>query len=312
MRRALLVAVIALPIIVLAAVAAGSGQVVEIDNFNVNATTSYLNAAQCAGTAPVRLEWNIVLDSGQFTSGNGTYQIFASDTAPPTTGDNANFCPEKDDTTKSPQVFANRVDTVTATSIPQRLDVLGSDIKAAVHATCDSSSEGKVLYVCSHWFDSNSTRRGHASGKFLVQIAAPARPTTVTVAPGDTRLKVAWKAGEGGTVDADHYVAEAATVAGGAPVASASTDGPTESVTISGLQNGTTYFVVVRAYSVGGNPSAASDPPATGTPEPVNDFWETYRADGGREQGGCASGAGAAGALGLLGAASLVALRRRK
>jgi hypothetical protein len=77
---------------------------------------------------------------------------------------------------------------------------------------------------------------------------------------------------------------------------------------IGGLTNGVTYQVVAYGMNSANNPSPASAA-ADGTPVPTDDFWNHYKKDGGREQGGCSTGAGA---LGLLGALSLLALRRRK
>lgn len=306
MRRVLLLAAVSLPAFVLAAVSAGTGQVLEIDNFNATAASSYVNAAQCAGTAPVRLEWNIILTTGGFTT-DGTYRIYASDTAPSTSGDNANFCPEVDSTT--PVVNTGQVQSVAATLAIQGLDVSGSAIATNAAKTCDSGSEGHTVYVCSHWYDGSAVRRGYASGKFIIQLAAPNAPTGAGVEVGDTRLRVSWTPSTSGAAAADHYIAEATPVAGGAPILSSSTNG-TE-VTISGLTNGTEYSVVVYAFSVGGNRSVASNA-VTGTPMPVDDFWEHYRNQpGAREEGGC--GTGGAGAFALLGAAALlVASRRRK
>lgn len=307
MRRVLLVAAAALPPAVLAAISAGSGKVVEIDNYNATATSSYVNAAQCAGTAPVRLEWNIVVTSGSFTTA-GTYRIFGANREPYTAAPDTNFCPEVDDLNVSPNVFADQVTSVSATNAVQQLDVSGAAIAAVADLTCDAASEGKVVWVCSHWFDGSATRRGYASGKFIVQVAAPNAPTGVNVGVGDTRLTVSWTPSTGGAVVADRYYAVATPTAGGTPVQSSTTNG--DEVTISGLTNGTEYSVVVYALSVGGNPSVASDP-GTGTPQPVDDFWEHYQNLQGREEGGC--GTGGAGPLALLGvAALLVRLRRRK
>ncbi len=310
MRRALLVTAVALPVIVVAAVSAGSGKLVEIDNYNTTATASYVNAAQCAGTAPLRLEWNIVVTSGAFTTA-GNYQIYASNAAPSTTAPNTNFCPEANDTTVSPNVFAGLVTSTPATNAVQQLDVTGAMIATVATkagASCDAASEGKTVWVCSHWVDGSSTRSGYASGKFIIQVAAPNPPTGVSAGVGDTRLIVRWTPSTGGSATADHYYAEATPV-GGTAISSSTTNG--QEVTISGLTNGTAYDVVVYAVSVGGNRSAASAA-ATGTPQPVDDFWDTYQNQAGaREQGGC--GTGGTGAFALLGAAALlVPLRRRK
>ncbi len=310
MKRPLLAAAVALPVAVVAAIAtAPTGKVVDLDNYNATATTSYINAAQCADTAPLNLEWSNVDANGGLT-GTGKYKIYASDTPPPTTTSGtkiANFCPETDDTAASPQVHAGQLGSqVNWTSDIQRGEFSG--VAAAALASADCTRDGDVLYICAHLYDdATSSKKGYASGKFIVQVAAPDAPTGVTAGTGDTRLYVSWTA-SGGTVDADHYIAAATPSGGGTTVYSSSVTG--EDATIDGLVNGTTYSVVVVAYSVGGNPSLGSTPAAEGTPRPVDDFWERYVATpGAREEGGC--GAGGTGPLALLSLGLLALLRRR-
>lgn len=319
MKRILLVAVLALPGAVLAQVSAANGQVVEIDNYNAAATTSYLNAEQCADTAgapKVHLEWNIVASAGSPSS--GSYRVYASDQAPATSGTDANFCLQ--DNTTNPDHFAGLVAQFAVRSAVQQEFVSGTEISARTSSLAGTqvcANEGKEVWVCAHWYDSNGTRSGYASGKFTVQLAAPARPTGVAVGSAPGSLTVRWTASTGGTIGADHYIASAQPLPPGsdipepgAPTFTSSAVNGTGPVTISGLSDGTRYRVVVVAYSVGGNPSAESDP-VIGTPTPVDDFWKVYENAGGREQGGC--GAGGAGPVALLAVAGLLAaLRRRK
>jgi hypothetical protein len=91
----------------------------------------------------------------------------------------------------------------------------------------------------------------------------------------------------------------------------------TTQYTIEGLTNGTTYDVVVAAVDGSGNVG----PPSSCVhdfPAPVNDFFATYRNDGGRAGGSfCALDAvglrvGSAGLFGGLGAGILAVLRRRR
>jgi uncharacterized protein (TIGR03382 family) len=73
--------------------------------------------------------------------------------------------------------------------------------------------------------------------------------------------------------------------------------------------NNVEYQVRVYAFSSADNRSAASEA-GVGTPMLVRDFFAIYREDfGGREEGGCASGA--AGLLALLGVGSALLFRRR-
>ena len=312
MKRPLLAAALAaaVPLAVVAAIAtAPTGKVVDLDNYNAAATASYINAAQCADTAPLNLEWSIVDANGGLT-GTGKYKLYASSTAPSTSTSGtavANFCPEADDTASSPQVHAGQLGSqVNWTSDIQGGEFSGS--QAATLASADCTQDGDIIYICAHLYDdATSSKKGYASGKFIVQVAKPAAPTGVTAGAGDTRLYVSWTA-SGGSVAVDHYIAAATPTAGGATVLSSAATG--EDATIEGLVNGTPYSVVVYAYSVGGNQSLASTPAVEGTPQPVDDFWERYRATpGAREDGGC--GAGGTGPLALLSVALLALLRRR-
>jgi hypothetical protein len=138
-----------------------------------------------------------------------------------------------------------------------------------------------------------------------VSVSRPAAPTNLTVKPGDGRLMLDWDAGDGGASAVEYWVVvrRAGTVEKRQPSSGTS-------VTISGLQNETTYDVSVYALSAGEN---ASLTPATGSgmPQEVDDFWDVYEGAGGGEQGGC--GAGGAGVAGLLAAAAaLLTTRRRK
>jgi uncharacterized protein (TIGR03382 family) len=306
MRRALLLAALGLPAVALGQIAAPSGAVIEVNNFNVEVTNSYINAAHCADTDPLDVEWNIIRLNTALPV-DGTYRIYASNEAPATSGDGANFCPEQDVTSGTTR--ADLVTSDAATVAVQQLDVSGSALAAAAEKTCGTGGEDAIVFVCVHLYDDDGvTRRGFASGKFQIQVRAPNPPTGASAGPGDTRINVSWtpSATGGGAATADSYTAEARLPGSTTAVSSASTNG--NSVTIENLVNGTTYDVVVYAFSVGGNRSAEVSA-GTATPAEVDDFWETYRGEGGRETGGCASG-GAAGILAVAGV--LAALRRRK
>jgi hypothetical protein len=309
MRPALLLALLALPVAGVAQAPAASGQLLEIDNFDPVAMRSFINAAQCAGESPLRLEWNIVSLVGAFTGG-GSYRIYSANRLTDDTG----FCPEEPEPLASPEVRAGLVDSVAVTSaVQQKLD--GSGAVAAQRAGFGCEVEGSELFLCAHWVDANSERSGWAQGRFRIQVAAPLAPTLDRVGPGDGRLRARWTVGAGGTVAPRHYVAQATPVdeegnpvEGEATVFSSRTNA--SETWISGLTNGTRYQVAVVAFSVGGNPSPESNP-LFETPGPVEDFWDVYLGAGGREEGGCASGR--AGPLALLAAAALlVALRRRR
>jgi hypothetical protein len=86
--------------------------------------------------------------------------------------------------------------------------------------------------------------------------------------------------------------------------------------TITGLKNQTNYTVVVAAVDAYGNVGPASNE-VCDFPAPTQDFWKTYKADGGGAGGGyCALDAAGAPVSSLAGAAFLVSgvamLRRRR
>jgi hypothetical protein len=163
------------------------------------------------------------------------------------------------------------------------------------------------IHVCVHFHPFQSGTEpatdptGVAVGKIELSTSAPAAPGTPSTQPGDERIGVSWSAPSGG---ADRYRIQATPLD---PVADPRGMRTREitgtSGDIEGLVNDVTYAVEVVALSIAGNPSPPS-PRTNETPRVVADFWDTYRAAEGAEQGGC--GFPGAGALGLLGLAALL------
>lgn len=303
MRALLLAAALAAPALAGAQVADGVLQPVAGDEL--------VNAAQCAGTdtTPVELVWNTHVNT-VFTTG-GTYRLFASSQQPETTGTEANFCPETDDPAdgvRAAQVGDDLDATSQAVTAAMEFSPLEM-VRAAGYDACDATSD-RTIYLCVHWYDRSGARNGWAKGSVKLSFKVPAAPTGVSVTPGDSALNVRWSESTGGATDAKEYQVVATTTDPRDPAGTHEYGRTTStSYRARGLVNGVAYDVVVYAFSDAGNrsePSAA----VTGTPQPVSDFWEHYRASGGREEGGCASGS--AGALALLGTAALLALARRK
>ena len=152
-----------------------------------------------------------------------------------------------------------------------------------------------------------------ATGSVTVDLLTPPAPTITSVTSGDSALNVNWTNGAGA---ADAGVAGAATnynlfavpTDGSAPETKLNITGGQTSGRIERLTNGKEYRVQVTALTTSGNESPRSDP-ATGTPVEILDFWRLYQQDGGREQGGCATGA--AGLTALLALTPLLWRRRR-
>lgn len=87
-----------------------------------------------------------------------------------------------------------------------------------------------------------------------------------------------------------------------------------DSMAISGLTNGVPYRVVLLAIDRARNVTALDV--GSATPAPVRDFWEDYKAQGGRARGGCGVGQAGAGGGVLIGLGLALwagaALRRRR
>jgi MYXO-CTERM domain-containing protein len=77
------------------------------------------------------------------------------------------------------------------------------------------------------------------------------------------------------------------------------------------LINGQTYLVQVQAIDKVGNAGACSNT-LSGTPQVINDFWRLYKADGGKDLGGCGHAGSSTAVFGLVGALVLLGFRRRK
>ena len=129
----------------------------------------------------------------------------------------------------------------------------------------------------------------------------------MSIAVGENALHVSWTEGTT-TTGATASTERSAVFAASRGVVASSAEATGTSLRLGGLENGTTYDVWVVAYSEAGNPSDASALVA-GTPQPVYDFYELYRAEGGTETGGCAQGP--AGFLGFALAALPLLLGRR-
>ncbi|MGY1773452.1 fibronectin type III domain-containing protein [Blastococcus sp. SYSU D00813] len=88
------------------------------------------------------------------------------------------------------------------------------------------------------------TSGASAASNAVVPAGPPAAPTGLTVRPGDRSVVVTWVAASGNGSPVTGYTVTAS--AGGAPVATATTSGAL-TATVTGLSNGTTYTITVRA-----------------------------------------------------------------
>jgi fibronectin type III domain protein len=308
MRRALLLAAVAVPVIVLAAIPAQNGQLLDFNNFS-NAPewqpngASFINADMCAGRASPQLEWNL----GQTPPTNSqNYQLYASNKQPAApSGSTVVQCATQDDTAVPPTKAGQIGSGTQTTAVARNTSVSGNTAVTKAGLTCDGNSELRPFFICAHQL-TGSTVTSTAIGQFVVQVNAPTSPKLNSVSPGNGRVTASWDVPSGGAT-ADHYIIQATPVGGGTTISSGNVTATSGDV--SGLDNTTTYSVTVIAVSIGGNPSAPSNA-LEAAPQPTAGFWEVYQNRGGEDGGGCASGPG--GVLALLGTASFLALRRRR
>lgn len=260
-----------------------------------------INIGECSNQPPDRLAF-------QWTPSTAatSYDLYVSDTS---------GCPQKGSTVNGVTSTANTNSIQTGigqTSLNEGDTAATVLSKAAV--ACSSATTS--LFLCVFATGSNaSTTTPLATGTLQLDLVAPAAPNLLGVSPGDGSLKVSWSVGAGsadaGTSgSANSYRVYYAPADGSAAEKFAAFSGSgTTSGRVTGLTNGVTYDVTVTALTIGSNESARSSA-LTGTPIPVEDFWRLYQNAGGREQGGCATGA--AGLAALVALAPLVLRRKRR
>ncbi|HET9594898.1 MAG TPA: fibronectin type III domain-containing protein [Anaeromyxobacteraceae bacterium] len=300
-------------LVVLALVPAVSrGQTINVNESND--LDNIINLAECNGTVQNNLAFTWTISQIQ-TGGNLT--LLASDTI---------GCPQNQtNSAAKTTTITSSINAGNATgSFPAAGDtpVSASRLLATLGIPCNSASTSTLLFCIVQpgaSSGSNNSTTVVANGSIPLDLAAPVAPVITSVSPAEAALVVNWEPGTGGA-DA------------GAPGSATSYNiyraGPGEDVTnpptrcgsvtganttqgrCNGLVNGTEYTVAVTAVSQGGNESKKSLTAAE-TPEPVNDFWRTYHNAGGREQGGCATGAAGLTALVLLVPLAFRRARRR-
>jgi hypothetical protein len=186
----------------------------------------------------------------------------------------------------------------------------------AVTPNCTSATD-QLVNICVYFVPTTaSVVQTLWQGVLNFQTALPPRPTISNVNAGDSQLTVTVLAG---TADATYAAIDSITyyVYCADPAGTVVTAGPgnaAANIVCSGLVNNTQYSITAVGVSAAGNLGPTSTPPVTGTntiPLPFQDFWNVYKGDGGKEEGGC--GIGGLGALAPVAAVlALLALRRRR
>ncbi len=313
MRRALLLAVLAVPALASAqTITSGAIQFSKGSGGTDLVHGPYINADECSSTtALINLSWNTALASGQGWPASARYQVYVSNkqhTAP--------NCTTQPDTGNG--VYAGPVgSTITATAQIQNLVSYNTNLFVQAennpNLTCTVTADTPI-YVCVQATNANGGAVvGYALGTLTLSTSRPDAPTGVTAIPADDgALEISWTAPTSSTSAYD-YVLSATSTAD--PNTHEASDIRALSYLMRGLVNDVTYTISVYARSQAGNESLTAGT-TTGTPVHVMNFWDVYHGAppdgfGGREKGGCSTGA--AGPVALLGLAALVAaLRRRK
>jgi hypothetical protein len=224
-------------------------------------------------------------------------------------GSNESGCSTSDATTA---VLVSDLGT-SQTSYPSSGDstITLADVLSAAGKTVDSCSGSDFyVYVCVRLLDSSGVEVTTSSAAIRFQLTRPPPPTDLTVGVGENSLYVSFTNGTTTTAaPASSKTYRAFASAGGSTFQSDETTSKSK-VQIGGLENGTTYDVWVVAYSEAGNASEASEKSA-GTPQPVSDFYELYKQQGGVENGGCNQGGDGSWLALLLAAGVARAIGRR-
>ncbi len=294
-RLALLVALIVAPSL-------AAAQVITVTESHDQ--DNIINIAECTGQVTDQLSFTWTVST---TSLTGTYDLWVSDqTGCPTAGLYT--------TTAHSVSIAS---AVSATSLSNFISVPTMLGQIGIACPGPATSVFVCLFPSGTSGTSGTVSSASAIGTIPLDMETPPAPVANTPTPGDSALNVSWSQGSGaadaGTAGAaasyNIYCDVHPAVSPITKKCGEVTGTGTTSTRIDGLTNGTEYDVEVTALSVGSNESAHSNT-VTAAPVQVNDFWRLYRDAGGREQGGCATGA--AGLTALLALVPLVWRRRRR
>jgi hypothetical protein len=311
-----------------------SGQLV----FDQDSDTAYINSLQCQGTASdafhtvnldVNVTWQLAVASDTTWATGGKYYLFVTNRV---ADSGTTSCTQTTTATEisSQAVLTQSNDTTGLLDVPVDTQLMTTKISVSKQAianaylknlptsdaaTCTANpaqASDQDVFLCLEWVPvggSTTTPKGRALGNAMIfDVVGPtdAPALSSSISPGDGRLYPNWT-GISSEASAT-YVAYAVDPTGAHP--SRQSDMTSSlSGTITGLTNNVPYDVTVRAFDAAGNVGVPSTA-VSGTPLPVDDFWNTYQKAGGQETGGC--GTGAAGVLGLLGAAAGLAVARRR
>jgi hypothetical protein len=323
MRRALLLAtVLAVPALG-SAQNAPSGQI-TFTNTDADPAASFINLAECNGTAatPVEINWTVpaVAVTGM------TFQLFASNKV--STGNCPTTLPDNTTTLVSVGQITNQ-SSLSVVNQPFDPALIASALSLNQNA-CALTTD-TTIFLCVNALDRNSVIIGSARGQMTLSTYAPdVKPKLTGVGAGNGALTPAWS--QNGSTNTQWYRVQLVSMANPAARPDPSWFDPSggytafhpsdpsrhysgyvngSEVRVGGLQNGVTYAAAVTGYTAAYNASVLdASGIGTGVPEVSYDLWQVYQMDGGRETGGCSGGA--AGPIGLALLAGALALTRRR
>ena len=295
-RLGLLAAVLLAP-----AVALGDSLTIAESN-NLDNT---INLAECNNTKQDNLSFTWAVTGATL---GGTFDLVVSNTS---------SCPDpsQNNSAKTQPIRLGLASTVSSFPAAGDTPVNVSGLIRSLGYSCDASAPTTLVFCVR--LNAAGTVSTPVSTGLTLDFAIPVAPEITSVAPAESGLVVNWTAGLGGAdagtsgsaVSFNLYCAPPGTDVNTVTSTCGTVSGAgSTQARASGLTNGVTYDVQVTSVSQGGNESTRSNT-AQGTPQPVNDFWRTYRNAGGREGGGCATGAAGLAALAAL---LPLAFRRRR
>ncbi len=271
-----------------------------------------VNVKECTGAVSDQLSFVWTPSS---TSLTGSYDLLASDQAGCPTPTSNTTTTAHTITIASGVTNTNATNVISAPSLLNQLAIScpgpATAVNFCVFASGQQNTGGGI-------YGTGTTALATGSLQLDLQTPPPPNVDPVTgVMPGDSALTVSWTQGTGSADAGTSGAAASYNVycdvhPATSPIAkkcATVTGAGTTSARVTGLQNGTEYDVEVTALSIGGNESDHSTA-VSGVPVEVLDFWRLYRSDGGRDQGGCATGA--AGLAALVALAPLALRRRRR
>ncbi|MFZ4577083.1 MAG: MXAN_2562 family outer membrane beta-barrel protein [Myxococcota bacterium] len=191
------------------------------------------------------------------------------------------------------------------TASGQTVDIDLRDVLGDTACNVDATTGAKIYFIVKDL--STGTATTTVTGVALnvdVDLEAPKAPTLTGLSSGSENLKATWEhVDTATTLSSRVYWSKQPLTAATAWMAEGKSSVLTAtSYQITGLTNGTTYYVSVSAIDANDNESDGSVV-MSGAPLEVQDLWQYYKANGGTEQGGyygCSSGRTGTGNLSWL------------